>query len=184
MVTLGPARTAQVTADIASLGSNLLMVRRDSRAVGRAIERDALQDLGRRPPSTSGTSRASRPSRRSRPESVTAIFGNANWTTQVTGSTNALFAVRNWSFRPAALSDAEVRGRFRVCVVGADGRAKLFGEADPVGRKIRLQQPVVQVIGLLTAKGQSTMGSDQDDVGRAADSARFSAASRATATSA
>jgi putative ABC transport system permease protein len=50
---------------------------------------------------------------------------------------------------------------------GETVRAKLFGTRDPVGSRIRLNKLSCEVIGLLEAKGQSTMGSDQDDlVGR------------------
>ena len=98
-------------------------------------------------------------------KSVTAIAGNTSWTTQVTGSTNALFAVRSWSFSAGrSFTDAEVRAGSAVCVIGATVRTKLFGDSDPVGSKIRLQNLSCQVIGVLTAKGQAAMGQDQDDV--------------------
>ncbi len=163
MVTLGAGATAQVTENIASLGSNLLMIMPGQQggpaqstvtpftlADADAIARDIAGVAAVAPLSS---------------KSVTAIAGNANWTTQVTGSTNALFGVRNWSFsagRP--FTDAEVRAGSAVCVIGATLRTKLFGGSDPVGSKIRLQNLSCQVIGVLTAKGQAAMGPDQDDV--------------------
>ncbi len=163
MVTLGAGATAQVTENIASLGSNLLMIMPGQQggpaqstvtpfkiADADAIARDIAGVAAVAPLSS---------------KSVTAIAGNANWTTQVTGSTSALFGVRNWSFsagRP--FTDAEVRAGSAVCVIGATLRTKLFGGSDPVGSKIRLQNLSCQVIGVLTAKGQAAMGPDQDDV--------------------
>jgi putative ABC transport system permease protein len=163
MVTLGAGATAQVTENIASLGSNLLMIMPGQQggpgqstvtpftiADADAITREIAGVAAVAPLSS---------------KSVTAIAGNASWTTQVTGSTNALFAVRSWSFyagRP--FTDAEVRAGSAACVIGATVRTKLFGESDPVGSKIRLQNLSCQVIGVLTAKGQAAMGPDQDDV--------------------
>ncbi len=83
----------------------------------------------------------------------------------MTGSTNALFVVRRWSLAAGRqFTDAEVRAVSVVCVLGATVRKKLFGSGDPVGSKIRLQDLSCQVIGVLNAKGQAAMGSDQDDV--------------------
>ena len=163
MVTLGSGATAQVTENIASLGSNLLMVMPGQQmgpgqssvtpfkvADANAIAREIGGIVAVAPVASRG---------------VTAIVGNANWSTQVTGSTNELFTVRNWSFaagRP--FTDGEVRAGSMVCVIGATVRAKLFGNQDPVGSKIRLRDLSCQVIGLLNVKGQAAMGADQDDV--------------------
>jgi putative ABC transport system permease protein len=164
MVTLGSGATAQVTQNIASLGSNLLMVmpgqqmgpRQASGATpfeladAEAIAREVSGVMAVAPVASRG---------------VTAIVGNNNWSTQVTGSTNALFEVRNWAFasgRP--FTDAELRGGAAVCVIGETVRANLFRSGDPVGSKIRLQNLACQVIGVLVAKGQAAMGQDQDDV--------------------
>ena len=51
-----------------------------------------------------------------------------------------------------------------VCVIGETVRNKLFGGQSPIGSRIRLQKLSCEVIGLLEAKGQNTMGQDQDDV--------------------
>ena len=94
-----------------------------------------------------------------------AVAGNANWSTNVTGSDNRFFEVRNWTFaagRP--FTDAELRSGRAVCVIGATVQKELFGLQDPIGQKIRLKQVSCEIVGLLQAKGQSTMGTDQDDV--------------------
>jgi putative ABC transport system permease protein len=163
MVTLGSGATAQVTENIASLGSNLLMIMPGQQGgpAQSTVTPFKIEDADAIAREIAGVVAVAPLSSKS----VTAIAGNANWTTQVTGSTNALFAVRNWSFsagRP--FTDAEVRAGSAVCVIGATVRTKLFGGSDPVGSKIRLQNLSCQVIGVLTAKGQAAVGPDQDDV--------------------
>ncbi|HPC93837.1 MAG TPA: ABC transporter permease [Sedimentisphaerales bacterium] len=163
MVTLGNGATQQVTTQIASLGSNLLMVtpgRRmgpgsassapafkveDGEAIAREIASAALV-----------VPVASR--------STSAIFGNQNWSTTVTGTTNAFLELRSMRLSSGrSFSDSEARAGAAVCVIGQTVREKLFGSQDPVGSRIRLGALSFQVIGLLEAKGQSTMGQDQDD---------------------
>jgi len=164
MVTIGGGATAQVTEQISSLGSNLLMVRpgqhrgmgqrsaaapftiRDAEALGRQIT--ALSAVA---PSAS--------------QGMTVVYGNQNWSTNVTGTDNEFFKVRNWPVTEGReFNDAELRGGAAVCIIGATVRKQLFGGQDPIGSKIRLDKVSCQVIGLLEAKGQSTMGSDQDDL--------------------
>ena len=163
MVTLGNGATQQVTTQIASLGSNLLMItpgRRmgpgsagsspsfkveDGDAIAREIASAALV-----------VPVASR--------STSAIFGNQNWSTTVTGTTNAFLQLRSMRLSGGrSFSDSEARAGAAVCVIGQTVREKLFGSQDPVGSRIRLGALSFQVIGLLEAKGQSTMGQDQDD---------------------
>jgi len=164
MVTLGNGATQQVTAQIASLGSNLLMVtpgRRmgpgsassspafkveDGEAIAREIGSAALV-----------VPVASR--------STSAIFGNQNWSTTVTGTTNAFLELRSMRLHSGrSFSDSEARAGAAVCVIGQTVREKLFGSQDPISSRIRLGALSFQVIGLLEAKGQSTMGQDQDDI--------------------
>jgi putative ABC transport system permease protein len=97
--------------------------------------------------------------------SVSAILGNENWTTSVTGSTDQYFKVTNRKVEKGrAFTDSEARQGTSVCVIGETVRDKLFGKLDPIGQNIRLNRLSCQVIGLLEPKGQSTMGQDQDDV--------------------
>ncbi|MFN3398391.1 MAG: ABC transporter permease, partial [Sulfurimicrobium sp.] len=96
---------------------------------------------------------------------LTVVYGNANWSTQVTGSTGDYFRARNWAVQSGRLfSDSELRAGAAACVIGQTVRQKLFGNQDPVGARIRLQKIACEVIGLLEPKGQSTMGTDQDDL--------------------
>jgi len=164
MVTLGEGATAQVTQQIASLGSNLLMMTPGKRmgpgqTVGAAaFSADDAEALARDIPQLVAVAPiASR--------SMTAVYGNANWSTQVIGTTNDYFTARNLVPHSGRLfTDSELRAGAAVCVIGETVRQKLFGRQEPVGERIRVQQIACQVIGLLESKGQTAMGMDQDDV--------------------
>ncbi len=96
---------------------------------------------------------------------MTAIFGNRNWSTTVTGSDNDYFPVRNWTLaKGREFSASELRAGAAVCILGEAVRKELFGSQDPLGEKLRLNKLSCQVIGLLEAKGQSAGGRDQDDI--------------------
>ena len=163
MVTLGNRATQQVTSQIASMGSNLLMISpgkrmgpgqdtappfkvEDAEAIAREV--GAISDVV---PVSS--------------QSSTAIYGHENWSTSVTGTTNAYISLRNYSLDNGRLfTSSELNGGAAVCIIGQTVRENLFGSVDPVGDRLRLGALSFQVIGLLEAKGQNSMGQDQDDV--------------------
>jgi putative ABC transport system permease protein len=152
MVTIGGGATAQVAEQIASLGSNLLIIRPGQR-FGPGQTSGAvpfkLQDteaIARDIGSISAVAPASS-------QRLTAIFGNENWSTTVIGTDNQYLKVRNWSLiagRP--FSDNELRGGKAMCILGATVRRELFGAQNPLGSKIRLHKISCQVIGLLEAR--------------------------------
>jgi putative ABC transport system permease protein len=164
MVTLGSGATRQVTEQIASLGSNLMMVSPGRRmgpgqpggstqfklADAEALARDVPSLVAVAPVAT---------------RSTTAIFANENWSSRVTGSTETFFTIGNRTMAEGRVfTEAEARAGASVCVIGETIHSKLFGRQSPIGARIRLNKLSCEVVGLLDAKGQSTMGSDQDDV--------------------
>jgi len=73
--------------------------------------------------------------------------------------------VRDWPLASGRnFSESEVRAGAAVCILGETVRRELFGQEDPQGTSIRLGKLSCQVIGTLTAKGQSSFGQDQDDL--------------------
>jgi len=93
------------------------------------------------------------------------VNGSKNHSTQVTGSTNAVFTARDWHILEGrSFTLGEMRSGKAVCVIGETVRRELFGAANPIGEKMRLNKISCDVIGLLQSKGQSTFGQDQDDV--------------------
>jgi len=164
LVTLGDGATQQVTEQIASLGSNLLIVTPGKRlapgqrSIAQGFRIADADALARELPSLAAVSPlASRAS--------TAIFANRNWTTIATGSSEQFF---NSSGRRVAegraFTAAEARLGASVCVIGETVRTKLFGRQDAVGSRIRLGKVSCEVIGVFGAKGQSSLGTDQDDL--------------------
>ena len=163
MVTVGAGATSQVTQEIASLGSNVLVVMPGQRvgpgrggappfalADAQAIARAIPQVTAVAPLSSRG---------------LTAIYANQNWSTTVTGTDNQFFVVRKWSVASGReFTEGELRAGKAVCVLGATVKTRLFGGEDPLGSRLRLENLSCQVIGVLGAKGQSAMGLDQDDV--------------------
>ncbi|MBU6247256.1 MAG: ABC transporter permease [Xanthomonadaceae bacterium] len=165
MVTLGNGATASVSAQIASLGSNLLMVRPGQRlgpsrdTAGAAPFR--LADVAAIQSQVGGLAGVAPVVSRT----VTVVHLSSNWSTSVVGTSNDYFTAGNWTFadgRP--FLDSELQAGKAVCVLGETTRRQLFGSENPVGGAIRVKQFSCEVIGLLAAKGQSSMGRDQDDV--------------------
>ncbi|KPK37716.1 MAG: multidrug ABC transporter substrate-binding protein [Gammaproteobacteria bacterium SG8_47] len=164
MVTLGAGATAKVSDQIASLGSNLLMVRpgqrlgmgmRSAASAFDSADVDALARDIRNVAAVAPSSTAA----------VTAVYGNANWSTAVTGVDNAYFTVRRWQITQGRqFTDGELRAGSAVCIIGATVRQELFGAQDPIDSRIRLKKMSCQIIGLLETKGESTFGRDQDDL--------------------
>ena len=164
MVTLGGGATAQVRQQIASMGSNLLIITPGKRlgpGHSSSVPLFKLSDgeaIAREVGSISAVAPVSS-------QSIKAIYGNQNWSTQVIGSDNQYFRVTNRSIRIGRqFSESELRSGEAVCVIGETVRKKLFGGEEALGTNIRLEKLSFQVIGILEAKGQSTMGTDQDDI--------------------
>ena len=164
MVTIGGGASLQITEQVASLGSNLLIITPGQRlGMGQRSPAPAFNLADVHAIATeSGRIAAIAPSS-SRGETV--IFGNENWSTRVMGTLNEYFDIGNWLLEDGRLfSEVELRAGKAVCILGATVRRELFGNQSPVGQKIRFAKMSCQVIGLLQGKGQSAMGSDQDDM--------------------
>jgi putative ABC transport system permease protein len=163
MVTLGNGATRSVSDQIASMGSNLLVVMpgqrfgpgSDGAPAFRTSDVEAIRNQV-------GAARLVAPIVS---KSVTAVYQSRNWSTVVSGTNDDYFEAGNWEIAAGrSFSDAEERAGKAVCVIGETVRNKLFGGQNPVGSEIRIKQFACEVIGLLKSKGQSAMGSDQDDV--------------------
>ncbi|HTN44072.1 MAG TPA: ABC transporter permease [Nitrospiria bacterium] len=166
MVAVGQGAKAQIESQIASIGSNLLMVfpgsttqggvHAGSGSVTTLTEDDAFaiqKELG--------SVRFAAPSLRTVAQVVSA---NQNWSTAVTGSTPDYFTVRDWSFESGgSFTQSDYDGATKVAVVGKTVATNLFGSQDPMGQIIRIQSVPFKIVGVLSPKGQSAMGQDQDD---------------------
>ncbi|TXF10584.1 ABC transporter permease [Pelomicrobium methylotrophicum] len=162
MVTLGDGATKAVSDQIASLGNNLLTLRPGQRLglgfIGApAFKVSDAEAIAQQVP---GVRLAAPVASRS----VTVVAGANNWTTSITGSTVDYFDVANWKLTEGRFfNESEERAGKAVCVLGETVKRELFGSQSPIGEEIRVKQFACEVIGVLAPKGQSTMGSDQDD---------------------
>lgn len=162
MVTLGNGATRSVSDQISSMGSNLLIVvpgqrfgpGSDGAPAFRTADLEAIH-------TQIGAARFVAPIVN---KAVTAVYQASNWSTIVSGTNDDYFEAGNWTFLAGrAFNDAEERSGKAVCVIGETVRNKLFAGQNPVGSEIRIKQFACEVIGLLKSRGQSAMGSDQDD---------------------
>jgi putative ABC transport system permease protein len=94
------------------------------------------------------------------------IAGNQNWNTRVEGTDVDFPSIRNWQPQYGAFfSTQDVRAATKVAVLGTVVSDTLFGpDIDPTGQMIRIRNQPFKVVGVMTSKGQSAMGQDQDDV--------------------
>ena len=163
MVTLGSGATVQVSQQIASLGSNMVILVPGQMGPGRGSSVAPFNDSDAEAIARDvGDLKAVAPTAA---KSVTAIFANKNWSTAVTGTTNDYFTAANWVIeRGRIFTESELRAGKAVCVIGLTVGKELFGVQDPMGNKIRLKNVSCEVVGQLKSKGQSVMGRDQDDL--------------------
>jgi len=164
MVTLGQGATRAVADQIASLGSNLLMIRPGQHlGPGRDVAGSPnfrLADAEAISAQVGGLSAVAPSVSRG----VTVVYMARNWSTGVVGTTLAYFTIGNWTLAEGRFfNEAEEKSGAAACVIGETVRRELFGKADPVGAQIRIKQFSCEVIGLLVSKGQAAMGQDQDD---------------------
>ena len=92
------------------------------------------------------------------------VFGDQNWNTQVQGTAPDFAIARQWTVEDGVfITDSDVRGAAKVCVLGQSVVKQLFGDTDPIGSMIRIKDMPFKVVGTLRAKG-SNGHDDQDDV--------------------
>jgi len=93
------------------------------------------------------------------------IAGNLNWGTQIQGTDVDLPLIRSWPMKTGAFfAPVDVATASKVAVLGSVVNEQLFGDIDPVGQVIRINNQPFTVVGVMSSKGQSGMGQDQDDV--------------------
>ncbi len=164
MVTIGNGTTAQVTAEISKLGTNLLFVRPGQFGPGRASS-DAKKFTERDVQAVSDQIGGLRAVAGVNQSSQTVIYGGENHSTTVTGTTSGYFIAQDWTIASGrTFLVSEERGGQAVCVIGETVRSELFGSTPALEQSIRVGGISCEVIGTLGKKGQSGMGSDQDDI--------------------
>ena len=167
MIAIGGGAQQRLQEQIASLGSNLLIV-----VPGSIIQSGARLGAGNAQTLTEQDARAitteipdvafAAPLTRSNAQ---VVFGNTNWATNINGVYNDYFDVREWNLAEGRFFDQGEITRFgKVAILGKTVSSQLFGEDNPVGQVVRIRGIPFEIIGLMESKGQSSQGQDQDDV--------------------
>lgn len=165
ILAIGKGAQFLVDQSIASMGSNLFIVLSGSSTSG-----GIRMGLGATPTLTIGDAQAiaELPGitavAPNAPGTAQLVYGSNNWSTQVIGTTPSYLDVRDWKLSAGyPFSDSDVRSATRVALLGQTVVKNLFGDEDPVGKTIRIKKSPYLVVGVLTMKGQSLDGRDQDD---------------------
>jgi putative ABC transport system permease protein len=163
----GAARAVQN--EISSLGRNLLVVMPGSqRGPGGAhsgwggfatLSVDDARAVAREVPGAQDVAHL-------RGRRVQVLYGNANWSTTVQGSTPSYARISGFELQHGSFFDErDAASAARVVVLGATVAKQLFriGE-DPLGAVVRIESVPFRVVGVLASKGQATFGPDRDDL--------------------
>jgi putative ABC transport system permease protein len=167
MVGIGNGAKAQVEAQIASLGQNVILIFSGSTtssgirtgwgAAGTLKIEDA-EAIRREVPGVVAVSEEV--------VSTTQVAaGNQNWFTRIYGESADYLDIRQWPLADGApFTDQDVRSSNKVCVIGKTTASQIFGNDSPVGQVLRIKNVPFTILGVLTPKGLSTQGVDQDDI--------------------
>jgi putative ABC transport system permease protein len=166
MVSVGNGAKEEINAMIDKMGANLMMV-----MPGRSFGRGVSGGSGSLPTLTQDDAVAiqneihtvdtTAPIVRG---SAQLISGNLNWSTTVYGVTNNYFIVRQWPLAEGRQFDSEeIKSSSKVAILGETVATNLFPDQDPIGQSLRINRVPFVIIGVLTSKGQSGHGGDQDD---------------------
>jgi putative ABC transport system permease protein len=167
MVSLGDGAKARVEAQIASLGQNIILVFAGSVNSGGAHTgyggagtltiadaeaiRDQVRDVEAVSPEVIGGSQV--------------LANGLNWYTRIRGESEDYLTMRQWPLAEGGMfSEQDVRSDGKVCIVGQTIVNNLFPDGDAVGKTLRLRNLPFKILGVLTAKGFSVQGNDQDDL--------------------
>ncbi|HSW64580.1 MAG TPA: ABC transporter permease [Dissulfurispiraceae bacterium] len=167
MLAVGTGTKQQLSEQISSIGSNLIIILPGSTSAGgvrmgtgtqptlsladaEAIERECPAVAAVAPIHGGGAQ---------------IIYGNLNWATTVTGTTASILDVREWRLAYGKpFNEQDVKNATKVALIGQTVADYLFGDVDPVGQTVRIKNVPFLISGVLVSKGQSPSGQDQDDV--------------------
>ena len=166
-VAIGSGATQRIQEQIASIGSNLIIVLPGSTTssglrlgTGYAVtltEADA-RELAAQCPAIAFAAPTVR-------GGAQVVYENNNWATIIFGVTPDYLTIRDYSIaQGAAFTQQDVVGANKVALLGKTVVTNLFGDIDPIGQTIRIKKVPFIVVGVLSSKGQSSTGQDQDDV--------------------
>jgi len=166
MLAIGTGASQRISQQIQSIGSNLLIILPGSTSAG-----GVRMGAGTQPTMTLRDAEAIK---KECPAvsyvapilggAAQVVYGHTNWSTGVQGTTADMLAVRNWPLASGrTFTDQDIRSATKVCLLGQTIVDNLFGSDDPLGQVVRIKNVPFKVLGVLSSKGQSAVGQDQDD---------------------
>ncbi len=166
MTAIGQGAAAAVSAQISSMGSNMLQIDPGpsmrggiSSGAGGSIH---LAESDAEALKQSSFLTAIAPSVDTRAQ---VVAGGSNWNTRITGSTPEIMSIRNYQVESGRMfTEGEAKIGSKVCLLGETVAENLFGPGvNPIGQQIRISNVPFVVIGVLKPKGANAFGQDQDD---------------------
>ncbi|SRR5579883_617609 len=167
MVAVGSGATQRIQDQIASIGSNVIIVQPGSLNIGgvrqgwgnaQTLTEDDAKAIGTELPSVQYAAPVQQ-------NMTQVVYGNSNWFTRVFGTTPDYLTIRDISVQSGQpFTQADVDASSKVCLLGKTVADNLFNGTDPVGQIIRVNKVPFTVAGVLAPKGQSPTGQDQDDI--------------------
>jgi putative ABC transport system permease protein len=167
MVSIGNGAKAQIEAQIASMGQNVILVWSGSMTRSGihtgwggagTLTVDDAEAIQREIPGVTVIS----------PEIQSAAqiaAGNQNWSTRIQGESPEYFDIRQWPIiAGAGFTGQDVRSANKVAVIGKTIADQLYPGEDPIGQIVRIKNVPFMVVGMLQPKGLSVQGNDQDDL--------------------
>jgi putative ABC transport system permease protein len=165
MIAVGGGAQAAVQAQINSLGSNFLMIfpgvaTQSGARIFTGLSTITEEDVAAVKSECPAVAYVSASVR----SGAQVVAGNTNWGTSIQGVGVDWPFVRSWNpDKGAFFGDSEVRSAAKVAILGATVANSLFPDGNAVDQMVRIKNIPFKVIGVLEAKGGSTMGQDQDD---------------------
>jgi len=163
---IGAGAQAAVLKQIESLGANLIVITPGSISSGgvrlgsgsrTTLKLDDVSAVAANVPGLAGVAPMSQ-------TNAQVVAGGENWYTQIVGTTPPWVDVQNWSIAQGSFfTDDDVRRASKVAVLGSTVAANLFPAGGAIGSIVVIKSVPFRVVGVLSSKGQSGFGRDQDD---------------------
>ncbi len=168
MLAIGQGSKESIKNQITSMGTNMLFIRPSNQMRGgvsmgsansKRLTIDDVKAIREKCPSVALVSPYVRGGGQ-------VISSAGNWPTSILGVNTEYFNIRNLSLKSGSLfTQRDIRTANKVCIIGKTIVDNVFGEGyDPVGENIRFNKIPFKIMGVLESKGESTFGTDQDDI--------------------
>lgn len=167
MLSIGHGAQISLQNEMQSMGTNLIMIRSGSSTSGGARMGHGSQPTLKNSDANDIEEKidAVRLAAPVVNDSGQIVFGNTNWATNIIGTDNRYFAIKEWDLAYGRyFTDADLKNANKVAILGYTVVKELFGDIDPLNKTIRVKGSPFTVIGVLPARGQSGPGQDQDDM--------------------